>query len=80
MKRIGPQYASLTVPGKAIVRDLNYLIELKAVKFERREGTVRFFIRLEWPTEITESEFFAYCEFFAYWKKLPRAKTYSFLS
>lgn len=74
LRRIRPLYTSLKIPDKAILRDLNYLIQLKAVKFEEWENTYRIAIRLEWPTEITETRFFDY------WKNLPRAKTHSFLS
>ena len=68
-------YASLKAFTKAFLRDLNYLIQLGAVMFEETaEGKYRFAVRLEWPTEITETRFFEH------WKKLPRAKTHSFLS
>ena len=74
VKKAFPNYTSLKAFGKAFVRDLNYLIQLGAVKFEKLpENNYRFAVRLEWPTEITETQFFEY------WKTLPRAKTHTFL-
>jgi hypothetical protein len=67
-------YSSLKTPIKAIVRDVNYLGSLKAVKIEKRdEGRYQISVRLEWPTEITETAFFEMV------RKLPKAKTHSFL-
>lgn len=63
-------------PWKALIRDLNYLIELKAIRAEalpERSGH-RISIRLEWPTEITETEFFRQV------KAMPKAKVHGFLS
>ena len=67
--KMDPGYTSLKAPAKAFVRDLFYLIELKAVKLEKLpDNNYRYAVRLEWPTEITETRFFEY------WKTLPRAK------
>ncbi len=67
-------YRTLKNPRKAVIRDLNDLIRLKAVKFEKLgEDRFRLGVRLEWPTEITETAFFEQL------KALPRAKTHSFL-
>ena len=74
-KRTAHFYA-LKNPGKALVRDLNYLIGLEAVSFERMTepiGTV-LSINLEWPTQITETEFFRRV------KEMPKGKVYGFLS
>ena len=64
-------------PIKALVRDVNNLTALKAAWVHKiADGPpARFLIgaRLEWPTEITETEFFERV------RKLPKAKTYSFL-
>jgi hypothetical protein len=63
-------------PWKALIRDLNYLIELKAIGAEalpERTGH-RIHIRLEWPTQITETEFFRQV------KAMPKAKVHGFLS
>jgi Fic family protein len=69
-----PKYHSLRNPLKALIRDLNYLIRLGAIRYEKLDkGGYRFFARLEWPTEITETDFFAVV------KQMPKAKTYSFL-
>ena len=63
-------------PWKALIRDLNYLIELKAIRAEALpEGSGhRISIRLEWPTQITETEFFRQV------KAMPKAKVHGFLS
>ena len=73
IKTTSRTYSSLASPRKAIIRDLNYLIGLKAVKYEKLESGYRLAVRLEWPTEITETAFFESV------KDLPKAKTYSFL-
>jgi Fic family protein len=67
---------TLKNPIKALSRDLNYLIALEAISFERVEGTREpvFRINLEWPTQITETEFFRRVKHF------PKGKTYGFLS
>ncbi len=68
------KYGSLKNPGKALVRDLNYLGNLGAIKIEKiGENRWNLSIRYEWPTEITESEFFRKL------KEMPKAKTHSFL-
>jgi Fic family protein len=63
-------------PYKALIRDLNYLIELKAIAARRlpEEAGFLIFIRLEWPTQITETEFFQRV------KAMPKAKVHGFLS
>ena len=74
IRKTSDSYGSLKNPRKAIVRDLNNLIGLKAVKFEKLpDNRYRLGVRLEWPTEITETAFFERL------KALPKAKTYSFL-
>ena len=63
-------------PVKALVRDVNNLTALKAARVTKiGDGPARFLIgvRLEWPTEIIETEFFERV------RKLPKAKTHSFL-
>lgn len=73
-KKTEPEYRSLSNPYKALIRDLNYLIQLGAIGFEKLEaGRYRIFAKLEWPTQITETEFFARV------KQMPKAKTHSFL-
>jgi Fic family protein len=63
-------------PYKALIRDLNYLIELKALGARRlpEERGFLISIRLEWPTQITETEFFRKA------KEMPKAKVHGFLS
>lgn len=64
-------------PVRALVRDVNALTALKATWVHKiDEGPPpRYLIgvRLEWPTEVTETEFFDQV------RKLPKAKTRSFL-
>ena len=69
-------YASLKNPLKALVRDVNHLQNLGAVRVEKvGEGRYRLAVRLEWPTEITETAFFDMIKI----KGLPKAKTHPFL-
>ncbi|HHN73787.1 MAG TPA: hypothetical protein ENK10_01015, partial [Acidobacteria bacterium] len=67
-------YRNLKNPVRALIRDINGLIQLEAISV-RRVGEDRYEIsvRLEWPTEITETEFFKRV------KEMPRAKTHGFL-
>ncbi|PIQ82279.1 MAG: hypothetical protein COV76_04465 [Candidatus Omnitrophica bacterium CG11_big_fil_rev_8_21_14_0_20_64_10] len=67
-------YKRLKSPDKAFWRDLVGLVELRAIH-AIKDPRVRyvFKVRLEWPTEITETDFFDRI------KKLPKAKTYRFL-
>jgi Fic family protein len=74
IERTGGIYRGLDNPYKALVRDVGSLIGLQAVKLERiEEGRHRLGVRLEWPTEMTETAFFKRL------KELPKAKTMSFL-
>lgn len=73
-KKTSDHYKSLGNPTKALYRDVNGLIALKAVRAEKiSEGRFRIHVRLEWPTEITETDFFSRL------RELPKAKTHSFL-
>ncbi|MDO9532095.1 MAG: Fic family protein [Deltaproteobacteria bacterium] len=67
-------YKSLSNSYKAFIRDINYLIGLGAIDFTKEDNVYNIFVRLEWATEITESEFFEKN------KKLPKSKTHNFLS
>jgi Fic family protein len=68
------KYKPLRNSQKAFVRDLNNLIRLKAITCEKlSKDRYIFMVRLEWPTEITETAFFEQL------KDLPKAKTHSFL-
>jgi len=52
-------YSSLKNPGKAFVRDAQMLRELGAVLITRNEADILIMtLNLEWPTQITETEFF----------------------
>jgi hypothetical protein len=70
-------YKGLKDAHNAIIRDLNSLIHLRALKVqasgEKDRRVFHLTIRLEWATEITETEFFERL------KTLPKAKTYGFL-
>jgi Fic family protein len=63
-------------PYKALVRDLNYLVLLQALRARRAPdgGDWLLSVNLEWPAQITESEFFKRA------KGLPKAKVHGFLS
>lgn len=67
-------YKDLQNPHKTFVRDINYLFKIKAIGHEKRNGNHILFVRLEWPTEITETKFFESI------KQLPKAKSLGFLS
>ena len=70
------QFYSVKNPGKALVRDLNYLIQLGALDVKKlpEEKGFLFSINLDWPTQITETEFFRRV------KDMPKGKVYGFLS
>ena len=73
------EYSSRKAPIRALIRDINRLQALGAVKVEREEpspkGYVYFIsVKLDWPSTITETEFFAQIE------TMPKSKTYGFLS
>ena len=60
---------------KALIRDLNYLFGLGALKVERRaDGALLISADLDWPTQITETEFFRRV------KAMPKGKVHGFLS
>jgi Fic family protein len=70
-------YRGLNSIGKAFVRDINHLSELKAIVVTRVShqpgghvwDAYQVEVRLEWPTEITETEFYSQMS------RLPTAKT-----
>ncbi len=63
-------------PYKALIRDLNYLIGMGAIAAKRLPDKTGFLIsiNLDWPTKITETEFFQRV------KVMPKGKVYGFLS
>ena len=72
-QRVGMHYRPLKGVRSAWIRDISGLLELRAIDFREDRGRVLLFPRLEWPTEITETEFFERLQ------NLPQAKTYPFL-
>ena len=63
-------------PRKALIRDLGYLLELQAMQAGRHAGNQELVlsINLDWPMQITETEFFRRI------KEMPKGKVYGFLS
>lgn len=77
MMNVPGGYQSLKKPSHAFIRDLQALVSLGAIGVaggaEEPQERVRIFANLDWPREITETEFFQRI------KELPQAKTYKFL-
>jgi Fic family protein len=68
-------YQNLKVREKAFLRDLSELVDLGTIDHELdSNGRYQFSVRLSWPTEITETEFFDRL------RNLPKAKSHSFLT
>ena len=61
-------------PGKALVRDVNYLSELGALLGDRRLDEIVLWANLDWPMQISQSEFLRRV------KALPKGKLHGFLS
>jgi Fic family protein len=63
-------------PHKALVRDLNLLIQVGAISARRLKDRPGFLlsVELDWPTKITETEFFRRV------RLLPKGKVHGFLS
>jgi Fic family protein len=63
-------------PYKALIRDLNYLIGMGAISGKRLPDKTGFLIsvNLDWPTKITETEFFNRI------RAMPKGKVFGFLS
>jgi hypothetical protein len=77
IEEVSPYYASRKNAGFAITRDVNRLSALGAITVRREainEKGFRFWIaaNLNWPSQITDSEFFMKIE------RLPRSKTSTF--
>ncbi len=63
-------YRSLNNPVHALLRDLRQLVALKAVSVRQDQQKVWWIdVRLEWPTEITQTDFFERV------KNFPKAKS-----
>jgi Fic family protein len=68
-------YAKLRNPYRALIRDLNGLLHLKAIGYEKTPDNRHFiWVRLWWPREISETDFMERVRSF------PKAKTLSFLT
>ena len=63
-------------PMKALLRDLNYLLGLQAMSAQRRDDPPGHLlaVNLDWPTQITETEFFRHV------REMPKGKVHGFLS
>jgi Fic family protein len=70
------QHYTVKNPWKALSRDLNYLITLGAVTVSRLPEQRGFLlsVNLDWPTTITETEFFRLV------KEMPKGRAFGFLS
>lgn len=75
VRTMDASYSGLRNPRKAIIRDLSYLIEVGAIHAEAisPDNRLKLAVKLDWPTRITEGEFFERV------KKYPRAKSLPFL-
>ena len=73
-ERLRRIYSDLKEPRRAVFRDLNYLLRLRAVDAKREEDTYLLSVRLAWATEITETEFYRELN------RLPEAKTHLVLA
>jgi hypothetical protein len=57
-------YGDVQNPGKALLRDISHLIALNMIEFRKEKtgtGSADRFVlwaRLDWPSEVTETEFF----------------------
>jgi Fic family protein len=67
-------YKSVKNSRKAIVRDVDHLSGLRAISVTKKDSRFLISVRLAWPSEITEGEFFEAL------KKLPKVKGRSFLA
>ncbi|MCL5286371.1 MAG: Fic family protein [Acidobacteria bacterium] len=70
--RVMHLYKGLGNPGKAISRDLNNLFQLGTIRVRSEGDRQEIGVKLEWPTEITATEFFKRL------KQLPKAKGQDF--
>ena len=67
--RVASRYAALKNPLKGLSRDLAGLLELGAIRVESSpDGGRELYVNLDWPREITETDFMERI------KQLPKAK------
>jgi len=72
--KVAHLYGELRKPDHAMMRDMINLLDLRTLGLTRdKDGVLHLAVRLEWPTEITETEFFQQS------KKLPKAKAHTFI-
>lgn len=72
--RILPNYKNVRNQTKAMLRDIHNLINLGAIRVDHTDPeAIRIASRLEWPSEITESEFFKKI------REMPKGRTFRFL-
>jgi Fic family protein len=76
IRRSEDAYRDVANRRKALIRDLSSLLTLNAIRLWRdsESGNDMLAVRLEWPSEITESAFFEQI------KKMPKAKMHAFLA
>jgi hypothetical protein len=68
--RLSKHYAGMKVPVRAFLRDMTHVKQLKAIRLAPSgDNEVLVSVRLEWPTEITDTEFYKAIG------NLPKAKT-----
>ena len=73
-KRVKSYYGDLKSAWSGFVRDLNGLLDLGALQFkELGDDEFILSVDLDWPTTITETDFYKKVN------ALPKAKTHSFL-
>jgi cell filamentation protein, protein adenylyltransferase len=75
VKQTSHHYGRLKNPRSALLRDIVYLLDLKAIAY-REEGEFEyvFWARLEWPTEASSAEYLQRL------RSMPKARTHSFLT
>jgi Fic family protein len=74
VERINQWYSPLRQKHNAMIRDLNYLLNVGAIKYRKDGSDLHFYADLSWPTRITESGFLDQV------KKMPTAKTITLIS
>lgn len=72
-ERAKPFYGAVANPIKALVRDVIYLDGLGALRLSSDGGKTYLAINLDWPTQITETEFFRLA------KQAPKSRIQGFL-
>jgi Fic family protein len=72
-KKAYRSYSGLRSEFTALIRDITQLADLGAIEIDRQHNPSSFRVRLDWPAEITETEFFQRI------KRMPKVKSLSFL-